>query len=310
MARTINEIANVMKVDFVRKAALRTLYALTDYNDNADDAELVTYYNSKFSAVSVETCLIYIVAACAAVVENMMDWFTEDVSNMIDNERYGHAGWYVKKALQFRYGQDINANYLADPDDNAVDGDFAEEDLYPELADESELEALQVVKYAYCEEGTSGVSLKIAGMANNALAPIGTGELAAFTSYINRIKPAGISITVINESADILTLTLTVYYNPLILNSSGELISDTSEQPVETAIHNYLNSIDFNGEFVSMKLVDAIQAAAGVEIVELVNATYQHGNYTAENINTRYTPESGYFTLNDNDCNIEYIANN
>ncbi|MDD4395692.1 MAG: hypothetical protein PHQ33_07390 [Bacteroidales bacterium] len=311
MARTIQEIVEGIKVDFVRNETLRNAYSLTGYNADADAAELVTYYNNNFGNVSVETCLIYVFATCAVVLEKMMDWFTEDVTQMISEERYGHTGWYEKKALQFRYGADINTNYLPDPE-NAVDGDFAENDVYPELSDTSELEELQVVKYAYCEDnGNRGILLKIAGISNDILAPLDEIQLEAFTQYMNRIKPAGIPISVINSDSDRLTLNIQIYYNPLVLNGNGELIVDTAVKPVENAIRNYLNSIEFNGEFISMKLIDAIQAVDGVDIAELVEATQQHANYAPETINTRYAPYSGYFIINiDEDCQIDYIPNN
>lgn len=310
MARTISEIANGIKVDFIRSENLRTAYSLTDYNADADDTELVTYYNSHFSAVSVETCLIYVFSTCAAAVEHLFEWFTADVNDMINKERYGYTGWYEKMALLFRYGENISPNYLPEPN-GSNDGDFSESDVYPALSDAEELESLQVVKYAYCLENDNsvGVVLKIAGSENNTFCQLTDGEVEAFEEYINRVKPAGIPVTVINAPADVLTLNLTIYYNPLVINSNGHLISDNSE-PVKTSIHNYLNSIEFNGEFIGMRLVDAIQQVDGVDIVELTGAWQQHGNYPSAPINIRYQPYSGYLSLDDEDLVITYIPNN
>ena len=82
MARTIKEIANGMKAEFVGNENLRTAYApeLDDFDTNTDDVERAAYYDEHFSAVSVETCLIYIVATCAAALEHMMDWFKEEIT--------------------------------------------------------------------------------------------------------------------------------------------------------------------------------------------------------------------------------------
>ncbi len=312
MARTINEIADSLKVALVRNNNLRGKYGFTGYTDTDDDATVLTYYNSKISTVSVTTCLLFIFAACTAALEKMFDWFREDVTTRIDHERYGYAGWYEKMALKFRFGVDLNINYLAEPDAAAIDGDFAENDLYPEITDADELAALQVVKYAYCSEnenGHVGVVLKIAGIdSSNALCPLSTTECGVFEEYINRIKPAGIPITIINDNNDELSVELAIMYNPLVMNSDGTLINDGSE-PVKDAILNYFNSIEFNGEFVKMKLVDAIQAVEGVDIVELISATHRRGGIDT-NIEIRCQPYSGYFKLDmDNDCIIEYTAN-
>ena len=129
MARTIKEIANGMKAEFVGSETLRTHYGLDDFNPSVDYVE---FYNQHFSVVSVETCLIYIVATCANALEKLFDLFRTDVDDIVANERYGHKGWYESTAKGFHY---------TDPN--------TQEEVYP-------------ITHASCEELNFGVKLKVA----------------------------------------------------------------------------------------------------------------------------------------------------
>ena len=292
MARTISDIANGMKVDFVRNATLRNAFGLAAYDPNWDETEHAAYYDANFSAVSVETCILYVVAACAALLEYMFDWFTEDVDNIVNNERYGRKGWYEKTAKAFQYQDGNGVDYALDIDT----GEYAIDD-----------EEARIVKHASAEAGNGiGVRLKVAKESNGALAPLTTDELAAFTTYINRLKPAGVPVTVISRNPDRLAVGMAVYYDPLVFNAA------TALQKVKETVSGYLNSIEFNGEFVTMTMVDRLQSVPGLDIIEAgeVKAKHEGYGYTPIENNARYVPQPGYMTLGDDaDLEIEVIAN-
>ena len=297
MARTIKEIANGMKADFVRNSKLMEVYGLEYDGTTEDDA--LAFYAANISAVSVESVLIWIVAACVAVVENMMDWHKKEIDTKIARERYGHAGWYEQMALKFQYGDGLSVNYTADPDANAMDGDFAESTEYATVDPEK-----QIVKYAYCEDDEDGIGvvLKVAKDNGNGhftyLDP--ENELPAFKAYLLRVKPAGVPVEVISQGAEELNLTMTIYYDPLVLKHNGTKITD-GENPIKTAVNRYLNSIGFNGELTIQALVDAIQVAEGVRLVGFDSATAN-----GEQITHKYTPYSGYMSVNFDQCAITY----
>ena len=316
MARTIKEIANGMKASFVQNSKLMEVYGLEYSGETNDDA--VAFYKAHFPKVSVESVLINIVAACVAVVENMMDWHKKEVDTAIARERYGHAGWYEKMALKFRYGENLNANYTAERDDEA-DSDFAENVEYSDDGlSADDIEAMQIVKYAYCEDDKDniGVVLKVAKDDNGNFAPLsreeGDDEYAAFVSYIQRIKPAGVPVNVISEGPVALSLGMTIYYNPLVLKSDGSLINgderSVDAKPVEKAIQGYIKSLGFNGEFTVQALVDAVQQAEGVEIVGF---DYARARISREEITHRFKPHSGYVSVDftDTDTMIKYTPN-
>lgn len=289
MARTINEIANGMKVEFVRSEALRNAFGLTGYNADADEPELVAYYNNNFSIVSVETCLIYVVAACAALVGNMMDWFREDVDTAISRERYGHAGWFEEKAKAFQY---------EDGTDFGLDESTG---VYATVAPDA-----RIIRHASCEDNGFGVKLKVAKGDNGNLSQLGNDELDAFTAYINRLKPAGIPVTVINRAADTLKLDMSVYYDPTIYSEA------VAADMVKSVIRQYLTDIDFNGQFVTMDMVDRLQAVPGLDIIETGEVYALHAGYSYQRIenDARYTPVAGYMVLAaDEDLQINMIAN-
>lgn len=261
---TIKEIANGMKAEFVHNETLCNAFGLT-YDQNRDDEECVSYYNQNFSAVSVETCLIYIVAACAAALENMFDWFKQDVNEIVANERYGHKGWYEAKAREFHY---------TDPN--------TQEEVYP-------------ITHASCEELNFGVKLKVAKGEPGSLSALELTEQTPFETWMERQKPAGIPIHYVHQDADKIWMRLTVYYDPV------EFVGRDVEEIVTTAITNHLQGIDFNGVFTTTALVDSLQKVEGISLIE-IHEVYAHPvgeAYQSIEQGTRDVPDSGWYELDE-----------
>ena len=281
-----------MKAAFVRNEALRGAFEVTGYNPDDDESALAACYDENFSAVSVETCILYVVAACAALLEHIFDWFTEDVDNIVDNERYGRKGWYEKTAKAFQYRDGDGTDYELDIDTG----------LYADVDENA-----QIVEHASAEAGNGiGVQLKVAKEDNGVLAPLTSDELTAFTTYINRLKPAGVPVEVISSNPDKLAVKMAVWYDPLVFNAA------TAMQKVKDTISGYLNSIEFNGEFVTMTMVDWLQAVPGLDIIEAGEVSARHAGHGYERIerDARYVPQPGYMVLGDDaDLEIEVIAN-
>lgn len=292
MARTINEIANEIKVDFVQSPTMRTAFSITGYSSEMDDIDILGVYNDNFPAVGVITVLIFIVATCAAAVENMFDWFTEDISNMIDSERYGHKGWYENTAKAFQYQDGNGVDYVLNTNTGSYD-----------TIDEDSM----IITNASCINGSGfGITLKVAKGESGSLTPLSINELTAFTSYIKRLKPAGIPVSIISSEADQLALGLTCYYDPLIFNSTTALAK------IKEICTAYMQGIEFNGEFVTMTMIDKLQAVSGLDIIEVHNVSAKRAgyDYVAIENDARYVPKSGYMVLGDDSVQqIELIAN-
>ena len=75
----------------------------------------------------------------------------------------------------------------------------------------------------------------------------------------------------------------------------------------------YLKSIEFNGEFVTMTMVDWLQAVPGLDIIETdwIKVKHEGYPYTGVEDNDRFVPEPGYMTLGDDeDVEIKLKARN
>jgi len=243
---------------------------------------------------------LYIVAYATNVLESLFDKHYTEVTSIITELKPHTMRWYRQKALAFQYGFDL----ISDTDifDNGT-------------ATEAQIEASKIIKYAAITEATteSRLVLKIATEDNaGKLAPITSGQESAFIPYIEEIKDAGVAITVINYLPDILKLNLRIYYDPLVLTSTGVSIL-TGKKPVEDALNEFMKELPFNGELVLNSLIDKLQKTEGVKIPHLVQAASKwidtalddYGNF--ENISVKKIPVSGYFEIENFD-NIEYVV--
>jgi hypothetical protein len=111
------------------------------------------------------------------------------------------------------------------------------------------------------------------------------------------IRDAGVRINLVNLPADALTLTVDIYYNPLLLSPAAK--------PVEDAVKNYISSLEFNGALSATRLVDVMQAVPGVELVDITGATVA-GNVP---LGVQKIAASGHWAFkNESDLQINYIV--
>lgn len=252
-------------------------------------------FDAKFSSASIEAILINIVATVAAGIESLFDFHKADVEELISSERIGKKGWYEEKAKAFQYDFEL-------PEDS---------DVYADTTSAEALAARLVAAAWAGEYGTNGVKLKVAKLTAEEFDQLSTEELKAFVAYMNRIKPAGIAMSIVSDPADQLGIVVDIYYDALVMSADGSLISGATF-PVIEAIQAYLNALEYNGEFITMRLCDSIQEAAGVKVVEIKSASYKYAGYAFTPINAKYTPVSGYLTFDETDITnvtINYIAN-
>lgn len=243
---------------------------------------------------------LYIVAYAINVLETLFDTHYSEVTGIITELKPHTMRWYRQKALAFQYGFDLITD--SDVFDNGT-------------ATDEQIEASKIIKYAAITEATteSRLVLKIATEdSSGKLAPITSAQNSAFIPYIEEIKDAGVAISVINYLPDILKLNLRIYYDPLVLTSTGVSIR-TGKKPVEDALNEFMKELPFNGELILNSLIDKLQKTEGVKIPHLVQAASKwidtalddYGNF--ENISVKKIPVSGYFEIENFD-NIEYVV--
>ena len=282
MARSVAEIKKTMTDAFMADATIREKYGLS-VNDT---------FSSKFSSVSIENILFFIVAACCHVLEVLFDYHKADVEEKISMAVVASVPWYYKMALAFQYG------------DSLVLNERTQQYEYASI-DESKL----VVKYAAVRDKGTSVQILVSGDEGGNPVVLSNDVLTVFKQYMNRVKVAGVILNITSKESDNVTVTATITIDPLVLNEKGELLSDGSK-PVEEAITSYLKHIIYGGTFNKTKLVDVIQAVEGVVDVELKECKYKPANSSEWTVlsGNNYTGNSGSYIPVDLENSLTYVV--
>jgi len=266
----------------------------------AADVVLSPVLNSSSSA-SIYGLFIFIVAYCAWGIESLMDLFKADVNYIIAQENTHTPQWYVNKAKQFQYGYNLVPQ--RDYYDNSL--------LTPD-----EIAASQIVAYAAFVE-LPVLRLKLAQISGTGLGKLSDAQMAPIIEYVMRFKDAGVKLlrttntvptNITSTDPDNLLMSLRVKFNPLVLNMYGNRVDGTASTPVADAARNYLSNLEFNGLFSVQKIVDAIQAVAGVNDLHVDNIQTQYGALPFTNVDIDFIPDAGYLVIADANFNIQYIA--
>lgn len=281
MARTINEIKQTMTDAFMANATIREQYGLTEGSTFA----------GSFSPVSLESILFFIVAACCHVMEALFDRHREDVDDKISRAVVASVPWYYKIARQFQYG------------DALVFDDATSQFRYPAI-DESK----QLVRYVAVRDRGTSIQILASADKDGLPEPLSNDVLTAFKQYMNRVKIAGIILSVRSLPADEITIVAHITVDPLVIDLTGKRVSDGTK-PVEQAIKNYLAGIVYGGNFNKTLLVDAIQAVEGVTDVALGACRYRiRGGEYKEIQGNNYTAVGGSFTAEGLQNTLTYVV--
>lgn len=283
MARTRTEIFNEM-VDEAKRLA-------TD----AQDQNMLDMLDN-ISNVAVWKILFQVMAFTVWTVEKLWDSFLALINSILASEVPHTRGWYKSKALAFQYGFPL----LADTDK------FDNTGYTQQQIDDS-----KVVKYCAVSEttvdGKRVLLMKIAGKSGDDIVQLINAVEIAFKAYMEDIKDAGVPILYYNKAADEIRATITVYYDPLLLDATGNRLDGLGGKPVEDAANNYSFNLDFNGEFSNAAFVDDMQNAFGVSKRKVFLQTVERkvgGVWQA--IPNTFTPDAGYAEFSS--LTFNYIA--
>lgn len=267
---------------FMADSDLKELYGL---QSDATWAE-------SFSTVSVENILIYIVAACAHMVEVLMEQYSADVDEKAERMVVASVPWYWEKALAFQLGDELTL------DSSTGAYGYAKTD-----------ESKQVVKYAAVRDKGRSVQIVVSGDKNGSPTPLDDATMTAFRHYMNRVKVAGVMLNISTHESDTVRIAATVTIDPLVLDEQGNVLSG-SGRPVETAIENYLKGIAYGGTLNKTQLTQAMLAANGVEDVELTSVEYTTDGGVTWTMLTgnNYTGVSGSYTVENLEGGLTYVV--
>jgi hypothetical protein len=233
----------------------------------------------------------WVVATTQWTLEHLFDAHKNEVAAIIATQKPHTLQWYVAKAKAFQKG------VLLPPDTDVYD-----------VAPPTDPDLL-IIAYAAAVELTGMVRIKAAKQSGGVLTQLGA-DLPAFKAYMGRIKDAGVRLQITSDDPDILQLSLGVYYDPLILDSSGARLDGTSSTPVKDAVKAFLENLPFNGLFVLNYLIAALQAVEGVRIGHVSTAQAKYGSLPFAAIPVEYLPDAGYMVLDETyfDANVTYTA--
>ena len=282
MARTTAEIKKTMTDAFMADATIRERYGL----------KAGATWGGTFSDVSVENVLLWVVAACCHVVEVLTEKWAADVEARMASAVVASVPWYYKVARAFQYG-------------DALVLDEATQQYGYATADEGK----QVVKYVAVRDRGTSVEILASGEKGGLPEPLSDGVLTAFKQYMNRVKIAGVVLTIRSQRADRLTVRARIWVDPLVRGTDGRRISD-GVRAVDEAIKAYLKNIVYGGTFNKTRLTDAIQAVEGVEDVELGDCQYMTATGTAWTTikGNNYTAAGGSLTVEGLENSMSYVV--
>lgn len=271
MARTIDEIYNSLLIEKANHAELNALNSV--------------------SRVAMLKLYFYVVSVFQWVNEKMWDAFALSVDDKIANQTVGKREWYRQLALNFQYGYNLTS-----------DGKYDNSNLTQAQIDDS-----KIIKYCSVTETSDGkLRMKVAKQLDNKPIQLNDGELAAFSVYIDKLKFDGVKILKESHAADNLKLTIDIWYDSLVIKSDGSRIDGSSATPVKDGIINYLNNLDYNGEYSNTKLQDALQQVTGVKLCTIKLSQSKYGLYPFVNIDEKIVADAGFFVVNDADLIINY----
>ena len=237
---------------------------------------------------------------------NVRDLHDKETYFLIQEQKVPNQRWYRSKALSFQYGFDVETDTDIFKTTIQVDGVDVE-------ATEDQIEASKLIKYCAVDRkviaNRASLIIKIAGEENGEIIQTSDDVKEALKKWfeVDGAAAAGDVITYINYKGDILSFSVDVYINPLVLMSDGRHKINLN-YPVEDAIKTYLKNLPFNGEFDVQKFEAAILATEGVLKLKtnkveskwiVASGGDADGYGLFQPIPVYKIPESGYFKVED-----------
>ncbi len=259
MAQTVAEIKKGMTDQFIADENIVTAYNLAAGKT----------FEDQFSVVSIESIFFYVVAFCCWLQQVLFDTLQADNLSALALKKPHTLRWYSEQAKLYQYGFPLTEDHSSF--DNSG---------YTEEA----IAASKVVSYAAVIEqsdvnGRIYLRMKLAHDNGEDLEQLSSDELTAFKEWFNSYqKDAGVKLQIDSLPADNLRQTWTIFYDPLILDSTGSRLDGTGNTPVQDAIKGYLKNLPFNGVYVPTYHIDAVQAVEGVVIPQLQTVEAKYGN--------------------------------
>ena len=293
MARSAEDIYNSMvteKQTFASLGGLLPLYNLGGITPDNPFSKYIQQVNSG-SFVAIWILVLWVVANAQHSLEVLWDKLVIEMNGIAAQSISGTLGWYAAQMQAFQFGFALiwdSATYRYFYADTTSAAAVAARIIYKVSVQEVANQTFDGVVFKLAKNiGTTAAPI---------LAPLDNSpgsELTSATTYVNRIKFAGVQTSVISLPADQLRLDINFYYD-------GTLDLTVFEPVVIAAIQAYLAAIPFTGVFEINDFIDAMQAIPGaIDPAVFINVAEAKAasdpGFTT--ITESYNPASGYFNL-------------
>lgn len=281
MARSIQEIKRSMTEAYMADPTLRERYGFSEGDT----------FESRFSVLSLESILLYIVASAHYLLERLYERHKEEVISLVDQAVVATVPWYYRMARAYQHGDQLVLN------------ERSMRYEYPTI-DQSK----QLIKYAAVRDRGSSIQILVSGEADGLPSPLSSEVLTAFEAYIKAVKIAGVVLSIRSLPADTLDITAQIQIDPMVLTRTGHRVRD-GQPVVEQAIRDYLKGITYGGQYNKTRLVDAIQAVEGVRDV-LLGDCYATPHQAPRKLiqGNNYTARSGCFLAPNLHNTLTYVV--
>jgi len=234
------------------------------------------------SRVAIWRLWIWIFAVGSWVIESLFDQHTAELNTILANKKPHNLRWYEEESKKFQYGYELTW----------IDDEYVYERID---------EAAKIIKHVKASEKNGLVIIKVSKEVGGIKTPLSNGEKTAFTDFWAKYKDAGVKIQIVSQAADILKVDITIIRDRLVLAADNSLLRDSSILPIDAAIDQYADNLEYGGILRLSKFVDAIQSAEGVIDVKLNAAWWKPTGGAYASVGMSVESISGYFIVQKSD---------
>lgn len=263
------------------------LSGLAPLNDNS---QRYLNDNASGSRLAVWRMWAYIVAVIAWLLDAMFEKHKAEVNSIVESLHYGTLRWYHRIAMEFQFGDTLIWN--------GSKYSYAVVDAEKQIIKRAAVVVIDdTLQFKIATLNLQGRPTKLSPM-----------QLSSFMAYMTDMAYPGTKIALVSEDPDLMRIVLRVYYDRLIINPNGSLVTNSSLFPVTEAINGFISNLPFNGRLNIQRFVDAIQSVAGVKDLVLEASEGRYGQLPFAPTGREYIPFAGHMVLDEANSSIQYFA--
>lgn len=297
-ARNYEQIKMQMTDSFIGNGTIQEMYELIPDQT----------FEQQFSKVSIENIVFSVVAFSIWTLESLWDIFKAENEAEMARQKIHSKNWYRQKALDFQYG------FLIIPGTDQFDNQGATDE---------QIAASKIVSQAACVKLISSTGygiLRVKVAKNDGLGGLTNlneiEQMAIRYYFLRHVTDAGTQLKVTSGQADDLKLHIDIYYDPLVLSTTGSRLDGNSDTPVIDGINQFLKSLEFNGALIISDLTAYLRKIEGVKLAKVKQAASKYGAFsydTTDILNAGVIDEiriadSGYMAIDMSELQINYIV--